>query len=138
MVRQMRNDENYIIDLCDLILKEKASRQHRFDFLRGDSGRRLPVDAFYAGHSLVVEFHERQHTEDVPFFDRRVTVSGVSRGEQRRIYDRRRREVLPSNEIALIVFSIQEFPHNRCKKLLRKGDEDRSIIVNRLRDYTKS
>jgi hypothetical protein len=136
----MRNDENYIIDLCDLILKEQGFRQHRFDFLRGDSGRRLPVDAFYAEHNLVVEFHEKQHTEGVPFFDKRATVSGVSRGEQRRIYDQRRREVLPENGIKLISFSIQEFPYTRCKKRLRKVEKDREIreiIVNKLRNYMK-
>lgn len=133
----MRDDENYIIDLCDSILKEKGSRQHRFDFLRGDSGRRLPVDAFYAEHRLVIEFHEKQHTEGVLFFDKRATVSGVPRGEQRRIYDQRRREVLPENGIALILFSIKDFPYTRRKKLLRKVEEDRRIIVDRLRDYMK-
>ena len=46
-------DEDYVIDLCDEVLKEKALRQHCFDFLRGDSrkggkpGRKLPVDAYY-------------------------------------------------------------------------------------------
>src|SRR5271163_234983 len=32
-------DESYVIDLCDRVLRLKANRQHRFDFLRGDSGR---------------------------------------------------------------------------------------------------
>jgi hypothetical protein len=127
----MRDDEKYIIGLCDSILKEKGSPQHRFDFLRGDSGRRLPVDAFYAEHRLVIEFHEKQHTEGVPFFDKRPTVSGVPRGEQRSIYDQRRREVLIENKIKLLVLSIQEFPHTRRKKLLLEAEED---IVDRLRD----
>src|SRR5690554_4922906 len=39
------NDEAYILDLCDSVLKQKGLRQHRFDFLRGDSGVKLPVDA---------------------------------------------------------------------------------------------
>ena len=73
-----------MIDLCDEILGLKAIRQYTFPFLVGDSGRRLPVDAFYEPHNLVVEYRESQHTEAVPFFDRKLTVSGCYRGEQRR------------------------------------------------------
>lgn len=70
-------DETYIIDLCDEVLGLKASRGHRFEFLRGDPGKNgrracLPVDAYYAELNLVVEYHERQHSEPVSFFDRRI------------------------------------------------------------------
>ena len=79
------SDEHYIIDLCDEILRQNASRQHRFDFLRGDTGVPFPVDAYYPNLNLVIEYHESQHTQSTPFFDRKETVSGVSRSEQRRI-----------------------------------------------------
>jgi len=97
------SDESYVIDLCDEALKLKALRQHRFDFLKGDSGTKLPVDAYYPSLNLVVEFKERQHTEEVKFFDRSQTVSGVGRGEQRKIYDQRRKEVLPKQGITDIL-----------------------------------
>ena len=76
------DDESYVIDLCDLVLGQTALRQYRFSFLRGDpgaSGRQasLPVDAYYPQLNLVVEYHERQHTEPVKLFDKRETVSGV-------------------------------------------------------------
>jgi hypothetical protein len=129
----MREDERYIINLCDSILSKKAIRQHRFDFLKGDSGRKLPVDAYYPDLNLVIEFHEIQHTEAVPFFDRKATVSDVPRGEQRRIYDQRRREILPRHGIILIEFSVTDFPHKSRKKLLRILKEDREIIRNKLR-----
>jgi hypothetical protein len=79
------SDESYVIDLCDEVLGEAALRQHRFDYLRGDArpggqGVRLPVDAYYPALELVVEYRERQHTESIPFMDRRMTVSGVDRG----------------------------------------------------------
>ncbi len=95
-------DEDYVIDLCDKVLRQTALRQHRFGFLRGDAGSgglaaSLPVDAYYPALKLVVEYHERQHSEAVALFDRRMTVSGVSRGEQRRRYDQLRREVLPKH-----------------------------------------
>jgi len=42
--------------------------------------RQLPVDAYYPTLRLAVEYRERQHSEPVPFMDRRQTVSGCSRG----------------------------------------------------------
>lgn len=127
-----QSDESYIIDLCDEVLKLKALRQYRFDFLRGDSGTKLPVDAYYPPLSLVIEYRERQHTEEVKFFDRRQTVSGVGRGEQRRIYDQKRRDVLPQNGISLIEFDYSEFEHSRSKKLLRIKEKDLRIIMSKL------
>jgi hypothetical protein len=101
-----RSDESYVIDLCDEVLKQQALRQHRFDFLRGDTGTKLPVDAYYQTLNIVVEFMERQHTEQVKFFDRRQTVSGVGRGEQRKLYDQRRREVVPQNGIVQFCIAV--------------------------------
>jgi hypothetical protein len=129
-------DETYIVDLCDDILGLKAHRGHRFDFLLGDPGRggrqsRLPVDAYYPELNLVVEFHERQHSESVTLFDRRPTISGTTRGEQRKVYDRRREEVLPQHGITLMVFSYQDFEHTRSKRL-RRAHSDRLIVQERL------
>ena len=129
------SDESYIIDLCDEVLNKKAIRQHRFDYLRGDSGIQLPVDAFYPLLNLVVEFKEKQHTEKVAFFDKRQTISGVGRGEQRRIYDQRRRDILPMNGIKLIEFDYSEFEHTRSKKLLRNKSDDLIVIKRKLNNY---
>ncbi len=127
------SDESYVIDLCDEVLKLKALRQHRFDFLKGDSGTRLPVDAYYPSLNLVVEFKERQHTEEVKFFDKRQTVSGVGRGEQRKLYDQRRRDVLPKHGIKLIEFDYSEFEISRGKKLVRNREEDLKVIMKKLK-----
>lgn len=64
------SDEYYIIGLCNEVLGQVAVQQYKFEFLNGDSGRPLPVDAYYSQLNLVVEYHERQHAEEVPFFDR--------------------------------------------------------------------
>ena len=37
-VGRMDSDEYYVIELCNEVLGLKASQQHRFDFLVGDSG----------------------------------------------------------------------------------------------------
>ncbi len=127
------SDESYVIDLCDEVLKLKALRQHRFDFLKGDSGNRLPVDAYYPKLNLVVEFKEKQHTETVNFFDKRQTVSGIGRGEQRKLYDQRRRDELPKHGIKLIELDYSDFEHSRVKKLVRNREEDLKVIVKKLK-----
>ena len=135
-------DEHYIIDLCDNVLDTKASRSHTFDFLRGDPNKKgvskkLPVDAFYKSLNLVIEFNERQHTEKVPFFDKpnKMTVSGVSRGEQRKIYDQRRKEVLPKHGIDLIVLSYFDFNFDSRKKIIRNRTNDIEILKEKLKKY---
>lgn len=133
------SDEAWIIDICDAVLGKSASRQHRFPFLLGDpgpSGRRasLPVDAYYHDLRLVIEYHERQHTERVKLFDDRITVSGVPRGEQRRRYDDYRRKLLPKHGYGLVIFDYAEFDHTRGGRLVRNG-RDRDIVAARLQAY---
>ena len=120
------SDEHYVIDLCDEVLGLKASRQHSFDFLKGDTGRRLPVDAYYEEIGLVVEYCESQHSESTPFFDRKMTVSGVTRGEQRRIYDKRRADILPKYGLRLVVIDYKDF--GTSKKLKRDKSADVEIV----------
>jgi very-short-patch-repair endonuclease len=47
----------------------------------------------WESRKLIVEIDEDQHRKPVEFFDKpeQLTVSGVHRGEQRRIYDARKR-----------------------------------------------
>lgn len=138
-------DEHYIVELCDKVLGLNASRQHRFDFLRGDSkdqkkiGRKLSVDVYYKEKNLVVEYMERQHTESVKFFDKpeRMTVSGVDRGEQRKIYDERRRQVLPENNIKLVEISYSDFDHDKNKRIIRNPKKDEEVIKIKLDEFLK-
>ena len=66
------SDEYYVIGLCNEVLGMEGQQQYRFPFLLGDNGTPLPVDAYYPTLNLVVEYYERQHTETVKFFDRKV------------------------------------------------------------------
>ncbi len=127
------SDECYVIDLCDEVLGTRALRQHRFEWLRGDarpgqSGVRLPVDAYYPDLQLVVDYCERQHTESIPIMDRRMTVSGVDRGVQRAIYDQRRRDLLPQHGLDLVELSCADFAHDEHKRLYRRREEDLAVI----------
>lgn len=129
------SDEAYVVDLCDTILGESASRQHRFSWLTGDPGRdgrrrTLPVDAYYAQHGLVVEYQERQHNEPVAHFDKpdRLTVSGVHRGIQRRIYDERRAVEIPAHGLRLIVVRPSDLASDGRGRLLRIRAPDSTAL----------
>ncbi len=137
---RIHSDECYVLDLCDEILGMNSVRQHRFPFLVGDpnsAGRctRLPVDAWYEPINLVIEFNEKQHTEPVNHFDKRMTLSGINRGEQRLLYDDRKRTVLPQKGIQVIVLSYRDFAHNSRKQVLRSRDEDLKFIVEKMKQY---
>ncbi len=127
-IRRENSDEYYVIGLCDEILGLKADHQHTFDFLRGDSGKLLNVDAYYEELNLVIEYCESQHTEATPFFDHndRLTVSGVTRGEQRKIYDERRRTLLPQHGIKLVEIYYNDF--GATKRLKRNPERDKDIV----------
>jgi len=132
-------DEEYVIALCDQVLGHTALRQHRFDFLRGDGepGRPLPVDAYYAELSLVIEYREKQHSERVGFWDDKTTTSGIPRGEQRKRYDQRRREVLPGNGIDLVEISYSDLAHGRSKRLRQDADQDVRVIRTMLAGWAE-
>ncbi len=133
----MNRDENYIIDLCDAVLGLKAKRQHRFPFLLGDPGKSglcatLPVDAYYEHEELqlVIEYRERQHSEDHPFFNRRP-----GRREQRLRYDERREQILPQHGIRLVILDYTDFEHDGRKRLKRSRAADEAVIERKLAPF---
>jgi len=135
------SDESYVIDLCDGILGRQATRQKCFDFLRGDRNENgnqatLPVDAYYEELGMVVEYWERQHEYPAPFWDRKMTCSGCTRGEQRRIYDKRKREVLGRNGIRLAVIKFEQLDHTPQGRLKRSAEQDMDAVSNVLRVFT--
>lgn len=118
------------MDLCDQVLDRKASRQHTFDFLRGDGtpGRKLPIDGYYLDINLAIEYHEKQHTGAVSFWDDRTTVSGVPRSKQRALYDQRRGDVLMGMGIRLLEINYADFRQDSKKRLLRRTREDVEVL----------
>jgi hypothetical protein len=118
--------ENYVIELLEEVLGEAAEREKRFPWATGDpsakTGRRvqLPFDAIWPDRRLIVEVDEDQHRRAVKFFDKPdvMTVSGVPRGEQRRIYDRRKRAAAQAAG-----FTVIEIPWER-RPLPEQRDRD--------------
>jgi hypothetical protein len=131
------SDEYYVIGLCNEVLKMEALQQYCFEFLLGDTGRMLPVDAYYEDLNLVIEYYESQHTESTPFFDNKKTVSGVSRGEQRRLYDERRRTELSKHGIKLVILRYSDF--GTTKRLKRDNREhDIEVVRKKLAEFIPS
>lgn len=116
-----RQDQRYVTDLCDAVLGVPASREHRFPWLLGDvspkTGRqvRLPVDAYWESLGLVMEFQEERHSRPVKHFDKPdiLTVSGIHRGEQRRLYDERKARLIPTHGLRLLVIHKTQFTVRR-------------------------
>ena len=135
------SDEHYVLDLCDEVLGLKGLRQHRFDFLLGDANAqgkqvKLPVDSYYPELNLVIEYIDQQHTLPNKHFDKPdlFTVSGVHRGEQRKLYDQRRREVLTQHEIRLIELDYSDFCCDNKNKIIRSKSLDIKIVSEKLKN----
>ena len=130
-----RQDQLYVTDLCDAVLGIPASREHRFPWLLGDvspkTGRQaqLPVDAYWESLGLVMEFQEEQHSRSVKLFDKPdvITVSGVHRGEQRRLYDERKAQMVPSHGLRLVVIYKDQFTVRR-KHIVPDHEHDLEFV----------
>lgn len=143
-LNRQNSDETYILDLCDELLDEKAVRQHTFDFLMGDfhqDGRtRTPIalDGFYFSKNLAVDYTEKQDTEESTIDNAdKMTVSGVTRAEQRKIYNRRKREVLRKKEVNFIEIKYKDFDYDDHFKLVRNKDKNLHILSKILKKYLK-
>jgi diadenosine tetraphosphate (Ap4A) HIT family hydrolase len=133
------SDEKYLLDLVAQVLAEPDYLwQHCFPGLVGDPGadgrpRPLPVDGYFPRHRLVVEYWERQHSAPVPIMDEGPSVSGVSRGHQRRLYDQRRQAFADANGLRLVILDYRGFEANPSGQLRRDPVRDLQIVASALR-----
>lgn len=74
-----------------------------FDWLRGDKGTKLRVDAYFPNEKLVVEYNGVQHYRHNALMDRRE-----GRAEQRRRYSDKRRKLIPKNGLKLLEIRYDE------------------------------
>lgn len=134
-----KSDEKYILDLAAEVLAEPDYRwQHRFPTLLGDPGqdgrrRPLPVDGYYPRHQLVIEYWEKQHSAPVPIMDEGPTVSGISRGHQRRLYDQRRQVWAMANGLRFVILDYRGFETDQQGRIQRDPARDRQIVADALR-----
>lgn len=142
--KRVNSDEHYILNLCDELLNDSAFRQHRFPFLLGDfhkdkiSRTKLPVDGYYQTLNLVIEYHVK-HSEESVHLDKTElkTVSGVSRYQQIKIYDQRKRDVLERKNINLIEINYYAFEYDSEMNIVRSKEKDIEIVKDLIKDYIK-
>jgi very-short-patch-repair endonuclease len=135
----MGRTERYVLDLVEQILGP-AERGKRFEWALGDPSRktgrqaRLPFDAVWEQRRLIIEVDEDQHTETTPIFDKpnQLTVSGVHRGEQRRLYDERKRAAAKAQGYNLVAISWSRTRRRRPGDLaeIRRLLEEASVAVD--------
>ncbi|WAC01687.1 hypothetical protein N7U66_17440 [Lacinutrix neustonica] len=138
------SDEFYILNLCDELLKEKASRKHTFSFLLGDMHKKgktrtpLPLAAFYKDANLVIEFLEKQTNTD-QHLDKtdEATLSDSTRREQLIKYNKRRRDVLQKKDINLVEIDYSLFECDNKKRLVRDKAKDVALLKKMLKPYLK-
>lgn len=135
-------DEFYIINLCDEILKQKASRKHTFSWLFGDLHKKgktrtlLPLAAFYEDLNLVIEFADNKNkTEAQQVKLEALTASGVTRGVQIEKYNKRRKDMLAKKAINLSVIDYSLFETNNKNRLVRSKTEDVIVLKKILKKY---
>lgn len=144
LINRKKSDEYYVLGICDELLNEKSLRQHTFDFLVGDvhqDGRtrtKLPLDAYYSDPNLAIEYSAKPDSEESMIDNPdKMTVSGVRRAEQRKKYNRRKREVLRKKEINFIELKYKDFDLDEQGKLIRNKERDTKILKKILKKFLK-
>ena len=130
------SDEKYVLDLFEELIGEKYYWQMKFETLLGDPGKRgrrrkLPVDGYFSNANLIVEYREKQHFQSVEIMDKRMTISGVPRGEQRKIYDFRKEKWASDNNVKFIIIKYNELAYQKNGKLKRDKNFDK-VIINKI------
>lgn len=100
-----RNNEAKAIKLVAKILGARKIEINKgvFDWLEGDTGMRLRVDAWFPNENLVLEYHGIQHFKPSKLMDKRK-----GRAEQRKRYTLLRQKLIPKHGINLIEIRYDE------------------------------
>ena len=103
--RIFRNNEQRVINLVIRILRAKDVQRNRgvFDWLRGNTGMKLRVDAYFPNEKLVLEYHGVQHFKANKHMDRRK-----GRARQRRKYTQMRQKLIPAHNLKLLEIRYDE------------------------------
>lgn len=130
------NDENYLINIIDELLEKEGSRKHTFDFLLGDlhqNGKKrtkLPIDVYYKHKRLAIEIME--HPQSAKSLDEakesKLTVSGITRAEQRIKYNDRKKKTLEQRSTNYLEVSIDKFDVDENFKLKRDKSNDERVL----------
>lgn len=131
------SDEFYLVNLCDELLEQKASRKHTFDELvgnlhkRGKRRTKLPLDAYYADLKLVIEFF--RNTEAIETLDEKEQARII----QIKRYNQLKKKVIEKKELKLIEINYASFECDETNKLIRNTEQDKLVLNDVLKDFLK-
>ena len=132
------SDEFYLVNLCDELLEQKASRKHTFDTLvgnlhkRGKGRSKLPLDAYYADLKLVVEFFRKD--EDFDELDKKEQARMI----QIKRYNELKKKAILKKDLRLIEINYTSFECDETNKLIRNTEDDKLILRGVLKDFLKN
>lgn len=129
------SDEYYLVNLCDELLEQKASRKHTFDTIvgslhkRGKGRTKLPLDAYYEDLKLVIEFFREQ-----------VAIEDLDEAEQARLvqikrYDQIKKKAILKRELHLVEINYSTFACDEAGKLVRDLEKDQNILKGMLKAF---
>lgn len=123
-------DENYLLDLCDEILDQKALRQHKFNFL--GEGRNLPFLGFYPNLNLALYYQKPPQSEVVTRLENINWISGRSlhREKEEEEFLQRCRELLSEKGIQHLEIHHSIFSYNKLKRMNRNLQKDKLTLEN--------
>ncbi|MBQ4802771.1 hypothetical protein J8L88_07920 [Aquimarina sp. MMG015] len=129
------SDEYYLVNLCDELLKQKASRKHTFPNLVGNlhkKGKRrtkLPLDAYYEDLKLVLEFFEKNAITN------ELDEKEQARRAQIKYYNQLKKKAVLAKNLHLIEVNYGLFERNNENKLVRNTDNDMLVLKDVLKDF---
>ncbi len=129
------SDEYYLVNLCDELLKQKASRKHTFDTLvgnlhkRGKGRTKLPLDAYYEDLKLVLEFFKKNEPTD------KLDEKEQERKAQIKYYDQLKKKAILNKKLRLIEINYALFECNEANKLVRNTENDTLVLRGVLKDF---
>lgn len=132
------SDEFYLVNLCDELLEQKASRKHTFDTLvgnlhkRGKGRTKLPLDAYYKDLKLVIEFKRKNEILDESDSKEQARITQISR------YDALKKKAILKKDLRLMVINYASFECDDTNKLIRNTSHDMLVLRDLLKDFLNS
>ncbi len=142
-LERANSDEKYLVDIINSLLGKKGTEKQTFDYLLGDlhqdgeTRTELPVDLYFWELKLAIEFvnHPKTREQLIPQKQKKMTVSGVTRAEQRVKYFDRKKKVLTKKGIDFVEIPLAGFTCNEELKLVRNAEDDERVLRGILGHY---
>jgi Spy/CpxP family protein refolding chaperone len=131
-LERSNSDEVYLMALIDELLDATGSRKHTFDYLLGDlhqNGKtrtELAIDLYYPKLNLALEIveHPDRMKNAIEAKEEKLTVSGITRSEQRLKYYNRKKKVLKEKDKNFIEIPLEKFDVDDTLRIVRDKEND--------------